>query len=624
MVKVLERERPEWPAIPEGMVYSLFPPAKAYVEDPFYYDQRGLDPFEVYSIWEMNDDDPAAQATKVREKILPEWPSENHRRQMLFSAATKGHVPIVRAILETGVSVYPDLEAEKGEDDASEMGADGSCVPLHSAAHNHHLECVKVFIEEAKVEVDKREDTGRTPLIAAAQSGDLEIVKYLLGQGANPTLRINPSAKIAQDLFGPLAGEDALEACAAKGNVDIARLLLEHPFYGSTRKRKNRPDEEGVWVTPLALKEAARSKNVELLKLFLERGAYPLDDSDGKSKRELLSEEEKDAIDDAIPNAVENGDLESTKLLLSYLYPTVEHSGDTPPFQVPETWERDWIEGIYKSTIHDMPDKFEYLHAFGVRDMGKSFSAYPESMRINLPRLLEVAAGSGSVSCAKLLIEKYGIDPNQLRIPPAMTPLYAAAEHNQAETVRYLLSNFDIDIHLACGRFAAGPTPLFAATRLQNTECVALLLQHGGPVDHIDQELRDLAEPTTAYLVPSPAPARDTVKLLTLANFPDGQDGTADDRKFYVRVQLDPAEDKEWLQKLQIRRSNEELRETGEMARELNAEEKVDDKDDWRNAEEMVEGPTVQEREDWLRRNFTLDVEPGLVPVGTTGREEGE
>ena len=408
-------------------------------------------------------------------------------------------------------------------------------------------------------------------------------------------------------------------------------MLLEHPFYGSTRKRKHRDDEPGVWVTPLAIRSAANG-GFEALKLLLERGAYPTEDKDGKTKRELLSEEEKKAIEEALPAAIELGELGSLKLILSYLYPT-DDDGNPIDFQVPEDLHKTWTFGSYISMVRNYPDKFEWMHSFGIKEHDTmSLDALPEGQTLNIQNLFERAVGAGSLECAKLLVEKYGAEPDKHRLPSTLKPLYIAAANDKPEMLRWLLGLGEgkVDIHKASGRYANGATALWAAITLKSLESVELLLRHGGPVDHIDDEIRNIDGPVKAILVAN-KDDRSTVRFVTEANAEGDIDKWKNDTQNlnspYVRVELGP-EDKEWIGKLEARKSDEELREEGENARELNKEEGVKKKDmsedDPRRM--MVPWPTVVERETMLSSDDDLlpEWKPLWVPVKKEGDDDDD
>lgn len=609
-----------------GMRVSIMPsPHIRFLDDYEYYDALGRDPLQQNNIWSVSD--PTEQVEKLKE-VLQEYPKQKHRRQMLFKAAIRGDEAIVRFLVETGLKIHPDIRRAQNEEregyDSGDEGIipdkdDPSVAPLHVAAMNGKLGCVKILLD-GDVEVDTRDEFGRTPLIAAAHGGDIDTMKYLLEQGADPTARSDVESELTKKCMGQYAGADALEIAANLGNFEAVRLLLEHPLYGSTRKRQYRTDKEpGISVTPLAIKMAAGG-DFEALKLLLERGAYPIEDNDGKTKGELLNKEEKQAIIDATQTAAD-GDLESLKLLLSYQYAT-DKNGRLLPFEVPETLHKPFVYGAYNAMACNQPEKFEFLNKFGLKEHdGMSLDELPKGQLLNIQHLLDVAAENGSVDSARLMIERYGANPNLHRFPPGIQPLYGAASNNKVEMVRYLLEDHKVDIHLGSGRFATGPTALCIAIHLKSLDCVALLLRHGGPVDHVDEEILNISKPTTAILA-GQVGERTPVRLETEEN---AQKYIEDLRKDfqainppYVRLEIGP-DDRGWIRNLQQRKPDEQLKEQGNGARELNKNEKAKkrDLDEIDPRRYTVDYPTYEKREEELTNDDDLLPQwvPAFVPM---------
>jgi ankyrin repeat protein len=655
MVNILPPLEPDMPEPAPGMALSVAPsPHYLWLEDYEYYDQLGRDPLQVKKIWRISD--PEERVGKL-EEILEKFPKQKHKRQMLFQAAKRGDEKVVRCILATGIRPNPDIpdaseedrsgsenvsnkdidsekvvdndQKENGNNNDDKAGGkehvtnddeetfsipdedDPSVAPLHMATVAGHLAIVKIFIEEAKLDIETRDEFGRTPLLAAAGPSKLEVLRYLLGQGADPTARTNTTG-IAKEYLGEFAGADALEFAAVHGELEVLQLLLEHPFYGATRKRKFLEDAQpGVWVTPLAIKSAAGA-NVEALKLLLERGGYPMEEKDGKTKAELLSLREKQAIAEATPVALESGDLESIKLLLSYQYP-IDKDGKLLPFNVPEYLHKPFTWGTYHAVVSNRPDKFEYIKSFGIREHDTMcLDDLPEGQTINIQNLLEDAAEAGSVDCVKLLIDKYGADPNAHRKPPGHKPLYMAAANGKTEMVKLLLEDYGVDIHLGSGRYATGPTALWIAITLKGYGCIEQLLRRGGPIDEIDDEIFDAQEPIDAILRASEPDGKPEVHLMTTKRAEEYVRSACDNwrnpNQSYVRLQI-AANDKEWMSSLKPRRADELLRETGARARKLGPDDnnmKDGDGDDVRRL--MVSFPTV------LDRMEELDKIDDLIP----------
>ena len=99
----------------------------------------------------------------------------------LQMAARAGNLPAVRALLQSGVN--PDEYI----DGLLEAGKTQICTALHIAAGRGHVGVVKALIE-AGADVNKREtldDLGKTPLILAAAKGHTPVIMELIRAGAN-------------------------------------------------------------------------------------------------------------------------------------------------------------------------------------------------------------------------------------------------------------------------------------------------------------------------------------------------------------------------------------------------------------------------------------------------------
>jgi len=66
---------------------------------------------------------------------------------------------------------------------------------LHYAAKAGHLNLISLLLDTDCIPIDIRDDGGWTPLIWAAEHIELEAVKLLLKQKADPNLRDNVSGR---------------------------------------------------------------------------------------------------------------------------------------------------------------------------------------------------------------------------------------------------------------------------------------------------------------------------------------------------------------------------------------------------------------------------------------------
>jgi ankyrin repeat protein len=558
------------------------------VIDLNFYDQLGRDPLQVCRIWGIAD--PAVQIERLKE-VLEKYPKEKDRRQLLFKAASRGDEAIVRCLVGTGLRVHPDIESAKeqktktGELNAiAEDGSviDESCAPAHAAAGNGKLGCVKIFVDSG-VDVDVRDEFGHTPFLIAAYRGEVQVMEYLLAQGADPRATGDDN-DFVKEYWGENAGATALELFAPHGDVGMLEVLID----------------SGLAVTPLAIKGAATA-GCDALKLLLERGEY-LAESDVESENKRSQENMKRIALEAAPFAIEYGDLDSMRLLLAYQYPFINNSRGSE-FQVPDNLHKKFVYGAFNAIVQNRPDKFEFIYDLGLKQHeSMSIDGLPNGQRFNIQHLFDKAAEAGSVRCARLLIERYGADPRRFRKNPAVAPLYCASGNDRAEMVRFLLEDHHVDIHIGNGRFAAGPTALWIAITLKSFQCVSLLLQHGGPLDVVDDEIRTVEAPLTAVLI---ARSNGRVHFRTETNARTYIQETCNDYTVpnspYVRVVIEP-EDKVWLKNLQLRRPNDELRETGEGARVLDKKEARQVGGKCR----LAEYPTYEDRAEELNQDDDL------------------
>jgi ankyrin repeat protein len=569
MPEILPPYQIEPPEYVPGITVAVGGPGKhsLWMDDFEYYDQLGRDPLQVRRIWGMSDPEARAEAVRV---ILKDYPKIINRREMLFQATVRGDEAIVRALVEAGVRIQPDFEKAKDEegkepadDDPLPEKENTANVPMHVAAAHGHLGCLKIFIESG-VDVDSRDEFGRTPFYAAAGENQVEAMEYLLKQGADLATRSDdtPFARKMRDAF---AGSDALEMTACHANIEMMTKLLDAP---------------SVEVTPLAIKSAAVGK-YKGLKLLLERaGLYPFQDKSGK-QMDSLPEKWKEAIRGSTTLAFQRSDLASITLLLSYQYPTNDN-GEVIFSPIPEELHKPITYGAYNAVALDYPDKLEWMHSLGVKEHDTmSLDPVPEGQHLNVQNLFERAAKNGSLKCAKLLIEKYGASPHKYRHPPCIYPIYTAACEDKTDMVRYVLEQHNVDIHAGNGRYAAGPTALWAAITHKSFESIKLLLQHGGPINTVDAELQNVSSPLDAILIARPNGKVDFQPEANATSYIESCKQDLKPNSPYIRIKLTP-EDRVWVEKLQIRKSDEELREHGGRARELNENEKGEQPSDVR------------------------------------------
>lgn len=209
---------------------------------------------------------------------------DGHGLTPLHRACQNDHLDVVKTLVELGTKLT--AEGEFTEELRAHLeplfGATGNPIgtPLHAAAMNGSLQCLKYLVETRNDLVDVQTESGVTPLIRAVQNGHVEVARYLVQQKANlnapkdlydgGTLlhqalaqcteideqkRKPATLKMLKFLINeckiPLGGKDnrgdtALHWAATYGSVANARLLIEE-FHADISAH----NEEGI--TPLEL-----------------------------------------------------------------------------------------------------------------------------------------------------------------------------------------------------------------------------------------------------------------------------------------------------------------------------------------------------------------------------------
>jgi len=186
----------------------------------------------------------------------------------LHWASSKGHVKVVRYLLEHGANVTAQCEdgsmplhwaARKGrlevilvllrhKADAKAQDKNKS-TPLHQASSRGYADSARVFLEHG-VDAIAQDKNGWTPLHCAAFEGHVEVTRVLLEHGVDTT---------AQDR----GGRSPLHHASFEGNLEVTRVFLEHGVDATAQDKNGR--------TPVH--RASFRGHVETVRLLLEGGA---------------------------------------------------------------------------------------------------------------------------------------------------------------------------------------------------------------------------------------------------------------------------------------------------------------------------------------------------------------
>jgi ankyrin repeat protein len=276
--------------------------------------------------------------------------------------------------------------------------------------------------------IEATDKWGSTPLLQAVQNGKIEVVKLLLGKGAN--------------IEAASGDGTSLILAAAAGNIEIVQVLLE--------KGANTGATDGSGDT--ALLKAVNRRDNNLVKLLLEKGANTqaknrngfmalyLAASGGNVEgvKLLLEKGAKDSVDGmALHGAAGNGQAEVVKLLL-------EHGANTA------ARDRLGYTALLAAAEQNKANAVKQLLEGGAKldardDHGET--------------ALHLAAHRGSTAVVELLLDK-GANI-EVRANDGFTPLLCAAE---------------------AGGIAHAGTP-FYVEKFPAVEVINLLLDRGANVE---------------------------------------------------------------------------------------------------------------------------------------------
>lgn len=158
-------------------------------------------------------------------------------RTALLDGSNLGQTSIVAALLERGA-------------DVNQVSKYHRWTPLHDCAAAGHLECLKVLLTAQGIDLNARNDQGRTPLHEAVLKAKPATVKELCSRGAEVDARSDSQ-------------RTALLDASKTGKMDLVRPLVEAGADVSQVSGKH------GWS---ALHEAAFRNKVSVVKFLIEKG----------------------------------------------------------------------------------------------------------------------------------------------------------------------------------------------------------------------------------------------------------------------------------------------------------------------------------------------------------------
>ena len=284
----------------------------------------------------------------------------------LLCAANAGYIELFQYLLVEGNDLY---RVEKNG---------MNC--LHIAALNAHSRLCKVLLEEHNFDLHLNDDDGRSALLCAAESGDLELFKYLQGRGSN-------IYKQRKD------GMNCLHITASKGYFPFFKMLLETYNFDLFSKT-----DDGWSV----LHYAAKGGHLELFEYLVEKGSDVY-----RGKRDGMN---------CLHIAASNGYFRLCKVLL-----------EKYSFNIHVSSNRGWSV-LHCAVETGHLELFQYLIERG--------SNVHEQTKDGM-NCLHIAAGNGWFRFCKVLLENYNFDI-LMDNDNGWSPVHFAAKAGDLELFQYL------------------------------------------------------------------------------------------------------------------------------------------------------------------------------------------
>jgi ankyrin repeat protein len=372
----------------------------------------------------------AKNKSLVLELLIANEASEGEDSRVLHVAAQKGKADLIRKLILAGANVNaPDMQG---------------ATPLCLAVRHNQEAAVRTLLSEdwpgQKIQVDKEDKTGVTPLLYAVVNDFQQLASMLLAGGANANFISTISPKMAP-----------IHECASKGSVDMAKILLA-------------ADADPGMLTPAlgvtALHVAAGHSRVPMMEFLLSLGV-------------LVDIESRDRGETALQYAAQRGQLDAIKFLVArgadVNHRASRDDGRTPLFYASRRIPQ---RGTAQAPLKDVLD---FLVQSGAK-LGDVDDTHGT--------VISEAVKHDNAAAIEYFILK-GVDTTDLLDAETFeTALLRAASLGKVESVRMLLAYGD-DIEV---RNKKGQTPLMRASLMNQAAVVTLLLERRASVLAADLE----------------------------------------------------------------------------------------------------------------------------------------
>ncbi|ODM89562.1 Ankyrin-3 [Orchesella cincta] len=338
--------------------------------------------------------------------------------------------------------------------------------PLHLAAENGQLEVCRLLMG-LRASSDATDDKGQKPIHLAAQNNHANVIKLFLKSS---------SALVSSYTKD---GSTCAHLAAMQGSIAVLEELMKFDKQGVINARNLSTDAT-------ALQLAAEGGHAELVKALLKAGASASDENRaGYTAAHLAAKNGHTNVLEALRNAQEDSiNLISRKLGMSALH-IAAYYGQTETV-------RELLQFIPATSGTDPP--LTVATAF-IRELGTESKMTP----------LHMAAYSGEENVVRLLLNFEGVQADAPTQNFGFNPLHLACRGGHTTVVGLLLSRSS---ELLESKDESGKSSLHIAAVNGHKHMVEVLLGQGGEIDAIDKEL------WTPLICAAKAGHLDVVKLL--------------------------------------------------------------------------------------------------------------
>jgi ankyrin repeat protein len=430
----------------------------------------------------------------IREQVLSEMNLDRteYTASALHAAAKDGHTDLLRYLIGRGNCVNMTLQGDSG-------------TLLHIAARGNHIQTVRTLVDLG-ASCDIQDSTGKTALHVSAETGSLEVAKYIVerqemsnGEFALKYVALDRATKKLTRLnVHDIEGNTSLHLAAAAGKTSTVRYLLN---VGSDVRSCNTRGEYPLTlaagngtsdtvelllqkccavkheeIMTSALTAAILAGQLETTALLLRSGApvsggkneKPIHIASRVGKKEIVSlllqngeslTSRTDCGNTALHLASEAGQLNMVKYLVDLQTDgqcSLNYDNETP---------------LHLAARNGR----DYLVIYFAKN-GKNINA----ASANGATCLHFACENGHYTTVECLL-KHGAEVNAMN-SANQTPLHIAAGRGQTKTVELLLQH-NANTSL---RDKDGITALLAASINGHQETVLLIVQHGGNIEDAD------------------------------------------------------------------------------------------------------------------------------------------